>query len=668
MTAATSHLSYKPESTDQDTLLLLHKRMLYSRMIEEKMLALLRQGRITKWFSGMGQEAIATGVITALHSNEYVLPLHRNLGIFTGRSIPLQKLAAQWMGKADGFTKGRDRSFHFGSPEHYITGMISHLGANLPMANGYALAEKLSGRQKVSVAFSGDGGTSQGDFHEALNIAAVWQLPVIFVIENNGYGLSTPVSEQYRCQNLADRGIGYGMKSVKIDGNNVIEVYETINELAHQMRQSPEPVLVEAVTFRMRGHEEASGTKYVPAELLDEWSQKDPIANYEAWLKESHLIDELTIENIKTGFKSEIDEAIAAAFAQPDPQPGHEIADVYADNRSQKDKQAVSALENTLSTDIRFIDAISAGLKTAMQQHDNLVLMGQDIADYGGVFKVTDGLLEEFGAERVRNTPLCESGVLGTAAGLAAAGYKVMVEMQFADFVSCGFNQIVNNIAKLHYRWQQKLPLVIRMPTGGGTSGGPFHSQSTEAWFCHVPGLKIYYPSTPEDAKGLLIAAFNEETPSLFFEHKKLYRSLVGSVPDKAYETNLTQARIAMAGQDLSIITYGAAVQWAVDAAKELGISADIIDLRVLQPWDKHTVAQSVKKTGKALVCHEDSMTGGFGAEIAAWVGEHCFEQLDAPVMRVASLDTPVPFAAGLENDFLPIQRLREQLKQLSNY
>jgi 2-oxoisovalerate dehydrogenase E1 component len=647
------------------TLTDLYTALVKPRMIEEKMLVLLRQGKITKWFSGIGQEAISVGSAFALQADEYILPMHRNLGVFTVRNMPFDKLFAQWQGKKSGYTKGRDRSFHFGSQAHHVVGMISHLGPQMGLANGIALAHLLKKEKKTTLVFTGDGATSEGDFHESVNVAAVWDLPVIFVIENNGYGLSTPSSEQFRCKQMIDKAIGYGIDAIQIDGNNVLEVYHAVREVAEQMRENPKPILVEAMTFRMRGHEEASGTKYVPKELFEEWGKKDPIANYENYLREIDVLSEEKIAEIRGKIKQEIEEGLEVVFPQPDPTPDttEELADMYAPYN-----QTVTNPISDRKSNKRFINAISDGLSLALEKHPNLVLMGQDIAEYGGAFKVTEGFVEKFGKERVRNTPLCESAIVGAGLGLSINGYKAMVEMQFADFVTCGFNQIINNLAKIHYRWGQNADVVVRMPTGAGVAAGPFHSQSNEAWFFHTAGLKIVYPSNPYDAKGLLLAAFEDPNPYLYFEHKALYRSLADDIPDDYYTIEIGKAKLVTEGTDLSVVTYGMGVHWAKQITEELGISADILDLRTLLPWDREAVMQTVKKTGKVLVCHEDCLTGGIGGEIAAWISEHCFQLLDAPVMREGSLDTAVPFAPNLENNFLPKQRIREKLVKLAEY
>ncbi|OYX20754.1 MAG: dehydrogenase [Algoriphagus sp. 32-45-6] len=657
-------LTFDRKNHSDQTLLKLYESLIMPRRIEEKMLILLRQGRISKWFSGWGQEAISIGAVNALAADEFILPMHRNLGIFTGRNMPLERLFAQFQGKKSGFTKGRDRSFHFGSIEHHIVGMISHLGPQLAIADGIGLAHKLSEEKKVTLVFSGDGASSEGDFHEGLNVAAVWKLPVIFVVEHNGYGLSTPSEEQFAFKYFTEKGPGYGMEAVRVQGNNVLDVYDTILRLAEDLRENPRPVLVEAITFRMRGHEEASGTKYVPKHLMEEWAQLDPVDNYEAYLESIGVLDAATKEKLNKKVKKGIDDALEIAFAEEAITPNleEELADVYAPF-----SQEVIAPEGP-RTEKRFIDAISDGLRQSMEKYPNLILMGQDIGEYGGVFKITDGFKAKFGGDRVRNTPLCESAIIGAGLGLSIKGYKAMVEMQFADFVSVGFNQIVNNLAKIHYRWGQNADVVVRMPTGAGTAAGPFHSQSNEAWFFHTPGLKIVYPSNPHDAKGLLNAALEDPNPYLYFEHKLLYRSISGPVPESYYTVEVGKAALAQEGTQVSIITYGMGVHWAIKAVEELGISADILDLRTLLPWDQEAVAATVKKTGKVIFLHEDTLTGGIGAEICAWISEHCFRDLDAPVMREGSLDTPVPFAPNLEKQFLPTERFKVKLKELVEF
>lgn len=646
-----------------DTLKDLYIALLRPRMIEEKMLILLRQNKISKWFSGIGQEAVSVGLTMALQPDEYILPMHRNLGVFTTRGLPLFRLFSQWQGTISGYTKGRDRSFHFGTNEHHIVGMISHLGPQNGVADGIALASKLKNEKKVAAVFNGDGGTSEGDFHEAVNVAAVWDLPVLFIIENNGYGLSTPSNEQFRCESFADKGIGYGMDAVSIDGNNILEVYDTIRLLAENIRENPRPVLVECRTFRMRGHEEASGTKYVPKELMETWAKKDPLENFERYLFAEQVIDDAFVKEARDKIKKEIEEALESAFQETAPVPDteKEIGDVYAPF-----VQEVIQPASDRRSERRFIDAISDGMRQSMERYDNLVLMGQDIAEYGGVFKITEGFVQAFDKQRVRNTPLCESAIVGAALGLSIKGMKSMVEMQFADFVTEGFNQIVNNLAKSHWRWGQHADVVVRMPTGAGTAAGPFHSQSNEAWFFHTPGLKIVYPSNPYDAKGLLCASFEDPNPVMYFEHKLLYRSVSEAIPEDYYTVEIGKANLVTEGSDLSIITYGMGVLWARGTLSEMNnISADILDLRTLLPWDQEAVMATVKKTNRVIILHEDTLTGGVGAEIGAWISEHCFIHLDAPVKRVTSLDTPIPFAATLEANFLPTARLRPVIEEL---
>ena len=658
-------MEFDKKNLSEAELMLIYRALIKPRIIEERMLVLLRQGKIGKWFSGIGQEAISVGLTLALNEDEYILPLHRNLGVFTTRNMSDKQLFAQWQGKKSGFTKGRDRSFHFGSNEHHIVGMISHLGAMLGVANGIALADILENKKRVTVCFSGDGGSSEGDFHEALNVAAVWSLPVIFLIENNGYGLSTPSQEQFRCKQFIDKGIGYGMETLQIDGNNILDVYHQISTLADSMRKNPRPVLVEALTFRMRGHEEASGTKYVPQELFDQWIKKDPISNYETFLiSEGYLTPELK-KNIETEILAQLNAGIEAVFSEPEIEPNlqEELNDVYAPFIP-----TINPINNENQTEMRLIDSVRNAMWMAMEKHDSLVIMGQDVADYGGVFKATEGFVEQFGKGRVRNTPITESSILGAGYGLAIRKMKAIVEMQFSDFVTCGFNQIVNNLAKSHYRWAQSADVVVRMPTGAGVQAGPFHSQSTESWFYNVPGLKIYYPSTAKDAKGLLLRAIEDTNPVLFFEHKYLYRTQADLVPNEYYTIDEGQATVHDFGSDACIITYGWGVSKAIEVVKENNFKVKVIDLRTLAPLDKNTIAKVVIETGKVLVLTEDCLTGSIASDIASWISEEFFVYLDSPVMRLGSIETPIPLAKTLEDQFLPWGRLKGKIQELIEY
>tara|TARA_Y200000002_G_scaffold333195_1_gene299464 strand:- start:4657 stop:6630 length:1974 start_codon:yes stop_codon:yes gene_type:complete len=657
-------MNYSNSKISTSTYIDLYTGMLIPRMIEEKMLILLRQGKISKWFSGIGQEAISVGVTKALKDDEYILPMHRNLGVFTSRNIPLYKLFSQWQGKSNGFTKGRDRSFHFGTNEYSIVGMISHLGPQMGVADGIALNNLISNNKKITAVFSGEGGTSEGDFHEALNVASVWNLPVIFIIENNGYGLSTPTNEQYNCKNIADKGVGYGIESMTLDGNNIIEVFSTIRNLRKEISKKPKPYLIEFKTFRMRGHEEASGIKYVPKELIDEWNKKDPIYNYEKFLLDSNILNLNDIENIKQEISKEIESNLSISFNEEKINSSieNEILDVFRKFDFKKIKPTENLVEK------RFVDAISDGIKESMMKFDDLIIMGQDIAEYGGVFKITEGFIEKFGKDRVRNTPICESSIIEIAMGLSICKRKSIVELQFSDFITSGFNPVVNYLAKIHYRWGQNADVVLRMPCGAGVGAGPFHSQTNEAWFTKTPGLIVVYPAFPYDAKGLLISSIENPNPVLFFEHKALYRSIRGDVPEGYFNIEIGKAKLLKVGSDISVITYGLGVHEAMKVIENNSISCDLIDLRTLSPLDKDAIINSVNKTGKAIILHEDSLFGGLGSEISSIIMENCFENLDAPVRRVGSLDTPIPFEENLEKQYLPFERFEEEIKDLLNY
>ncbi len=663
-------MEYKRGNLSNEELIHLYESILWPRMIEEKMLVLLRQGKISKWFSGIGQEAIAVGATLAMDPTEWIMPLHRNLGVFTSRKMPLVDLFKQWQGDRSSYSKARERSFHFGSKAHHVCGMISHLGPQLAIADGVALAYQQRGQLKASMAFTGDGGTSEGDFHEALNVAAVWNLPVIFIIENNGYGLSTPTNEQYKCDHLVDRAKGYGMEGIRIDGNNILEVYQTVKGVREYCINQQKPYLIECETFRMRGHEEASGVKYVPKHLMETWSLKDPIKNYEQFLIRENVLTEMQVADIRNRFKEQMDEDLRKAM---EPEKFElsieaELVDVFAPvPETAIPDLAIVKSEN--KTNKRFIEAISDALRQSMEKYPEMIIMGQDIAEYGGAFKITEGFVDQFGKQRIRNTPICESAIVGAALGLSMEGMKSVVEMQFADFVTVAFNQIVNNLAKMHYRWGQNADVVVRMPTGAGVGAGPFHSQSNEAWFTHVAGLKVVYPSNPTDAKGLLIAALADPNPILYFEHKALYRSIEEEIPDTMYQVEIGKANIIQEGTDATIITYGMGVHWAKTYQQaHSDQSIYILDLRTLSPLDYTAIETAVKATGKLMILHEDNLTGGIGGEINAWVAEHCFEHLDAPIMRCASLDTPIPFNKTLEKQFLANDRLDEMMQKLLSY
>lgn len=646
----------------------LYRHLFLPRAIEEKMLRLIRQGRLSKWFSGYGQEAIAVGCTLALEERDYLLPMHRNTGVWTTRGVPLRPLFCQLMGKEGGYTNGRDRTYHFGLPEKRIIGMISHMAAMLPVACGLGLASRLKGEQFVALCFAGDGGTREGDFHEALNLAAVWSLPVLFVVENNGYGLSTPTEEVIAAENIADAAAGYGMIGVTVDGNDILEVIDVVRSAAERARRDDGPTLLEMKTFRMRGHEEASGTWYVPEDRFETWAQNDPVRRLARRILDDGVLSQAELEAIQHEIGHQVEEAAEFALGRPDVTSTleKERGDLWAA------APAIQQMPAGASSEKRFIDAISDGLRQAMEADERVLILGQDIAEYGGVFKVTKGFVEQFGKDRVRNTPIIESGAVGAAMGLALEAFRPVLEIQYADFITCGFNQIVNNLGTTHYRWGAELPVTIRAPIGGGMGAGPFHSQSMEAWFCHVPGLKVVFPSNPTDAKGLLMRSIRDPNPVLFFEHKFLYRSLKGEVSDEPYEIELGQARVVLEGEDATVVTYGVGVHWALEEArrlKEQGRSLEIVDLRTLIPWDRETVLASLRKTNRLLVLHEAPRTGGFGAEVAAQITEEGFEWLDAPPMRVGSENLPVPFSIRLEKElYSAVAKFRDALDRLISY
>ncbi len=651
----------------------LYRALRLPRTVEEKMLRLIRQNRLSKWFSGFGQEAIAVGCVWALEPRDVVLPMHRNLGVWTTRGLPLRPLFCQLMGKEGGFTNGRDRTFHFGTLEHRIVGMISHLAAMLPVATGFGLASQLkgdaaSGGGFVACAFVGEGATREGDFHEALNLAAVWRLPVLFVVENNRYGLSTPTSDAMAVEDIADAAAGYAMPGEVVDGNDVLAVVDAVGRAAERARAGEGPTLLEMKTFRMRGHEEASGTTYVPDALFDEWSERDPIERYQNQALAEGWLSEEAMAETDAELAAEIEEVAEWALRQPEVEStlDAERAALFAPS------PVTTSTPGGPGSEKRFIDAVQDGLRQALEADERVLLLGQDVAEYGGVFKVTQGFVQAFGRERVRNTPIIESGALGCAMGLALEGFRPVVEMQYADFITCGFNQIVNNLGTTHYRWGEPLNVTVRAPFGGGIGAGPFHSQSPEAWFAHAPGLKVVAPGTPADAKGLLLAAIEDPNPVLFFEHKHLYRSLKGEVPDAPYTIALGEACVAREGADLTLVTWGVGVQWALGEAghwAERGAEIEVVDLRTLVPWDRATVLRSLEKTGRLLVLHEAQRTAGFGAEVAAELVEEGFEHLDAPPVRVASEDLPIPFSKGLERDLYSASgKLRPAVERVLAY
>lgn len=664
--------------------LLHYAYMRFARDLDTRFAMLLRTGRLSKWYSQIGSEATTVAAGLSLQPGDVLCSLHRDMGAILSvyldpaRTFPgfgfgapdpakpeprelLFRLCCQLLGRAEGFSNGFERSFHYGylDPAAGIrhVGMISHLGAMIPVAAGVAFALKQSGSDRVAINFIGDGGTSTGDFHEGLNMAAVWKLPLILIIENNRFAFSTPVAAQYAAERLSDRGVGYGIAAETLDGNDPEAVATAMQIAVARARSGAGPTLIEAMLGRMRGHSEGDDSlKVVPEDELSVYMSEDPVPAYARRLTTDGVLAEEIGDRLAARISELVEEAVERAAESPVPEPESALRPALAPvtetlappRLESSDPEAAEAPVET------YVEGIHQALREEMERDDTVVLMGQDIAAFEGAFRITRGLWQRW-PDRVLDTPIAESGTLGIAAGAALLGYRPVVEMQFGDFISCGFNQLVNVIAKLYYRWQVPCPLVVRLPAGGGVGAGPFHSQNPEAWFAHVAGLKVVCPATAEDAKGLLKAAIRDPNPVVYCEHKFLYRRIKAVLPGDVAE--LGRAAVRRRGEDLTLVSYGASLWTSIDAAAELardGIEAEVVDLRTLVPFDEETVLASARKTGRVVVVHEAQGTGGFGGEVAARIAEHAFAWLDAPVQRVTYPDRAVPFAKPLEQALLP--------------
>ena len=730
--------------------------MRLAREFDSRFEAMLLTGRVAKWYSAIGNEAITVPAGLALEPGDVLCSLHRDVGAILSfyldpaRAFPglgfeggvaadvtggsgragsawsgggadprpdprpdpetlFERLARQVLGRTGGFSEGIERSYHYGYFDAAAglrhVGMISHLGSMIPVAAGCAFALKKHGSDRVAINFIGEGGTSTGDFHEGLNLAAVWKLPLVLVIENNRYAFSTPSRFQYACIQLSDRGPGYGIASETVDGNDADTMAKAIARAVARARAGHGPTLLEAMVGRLRGHAEGDGSmKVVPEAELELYRAQDPVPTYGDRLEREGTLDAATRARIDARAKELVERAIDRALDAPPPPPETAFRPVFATERGasllvrrddENDDTAASMrkpfdhLESTQEVpllveaeeegptamaafiggsggatgaatagEVTYLDAIHEALREEMERDEMVVLLGQDIGAFQGAFRVTRGL-HALWPDRVLDTPISESGTLGLAAGAALLGYVPVVEMQFADFVSCGFNQIVNVLAKLFYRFERPCPVVIRLPAGGGVGAGAFHSQNPEGWFAHVAGLKVVCPATAADAKGLMKAAIRDPNPVIFCENKFLYRRVKETLPEGDLVGEIGKARVARAGDRLTLVGYGASTWTALEAAEALaaeGVEAEVIDLRTLVPFDEEMVLASVRKTGRCLVVHEAQATGGFGGEIAAVVAEKAFPWLDAPIARVAYPDRPSPYARNLEQALLPDQ------------
>ena len=699
---------------DARSQLLRYAYMKLTREFDARFESLLLTGRVAKWYSEVGNEATTVPAGLALGRGDVLCTLHRDLGAIVAyyldpaRTFPalfagpdpahrapdprpdpetlLRTLACQLLGKHEGFSNGVERSFHYGflAEEMGIrhVGMISHLGSMIPVAAGCAFALKQRGTDGVAINFIGDGGTSTGDFHEGLNMAAVWDLPLVLIVENNRYAFSTPVSQQFRAERLSDRGVGYGIAAETVDGNDPDAMATTVARAVARARAGRGPTLIEALLGRLRGHSEGDDSlKVVPASELARYRAEDPVPAYAHRLEASGAVERSDLARVEERVGELVEAAIAAGLEAETPRPTTALRSALAPAEDAAVTPQVDVEPPPLPFERRrpqlqvepstYVAAIHRALTEEMERDPAVVLMGQDIGVFEGAFRATRGLHERW-PERVLDTPIAESGAIGVAIGAALFGYRPIVEMQFADFVSCGFNQLVNVAAKLYYRWQVACPIVVRLPSGGGVGAGPFHSQNPEAWFAHVAGLKVVCPSTAVDARGLLKAAIRDPNPVIFLEHKYLYRRIKEPLPEGDGTTSIGVARTARRGSDLSLIAYGASTPICLEAAAELaaeGASVEVVDLRTLVPLDERAVLESARKTGRVLVVHEAQGTGGFGGEVAARVADRAFSFLDAPVRRLAYPDRPVPYAKVLEAELLPsAERVIVAARELLSY
>ncbi|MGQ9732288.1 MAG: alpha-ketoacid dehydrogenase subunit alpha/beta [Candidatus Zipacnadales bacterium] len=636
----------------------LYRQMVTIREFETELLRASRRGDLADaTHLCIGQEAIAVGAIAALRPEDFITSTHRGHGHCIAKGADVRRMMAELYGRASGYCRGRGGSMHIADFSLGICGANGIVGAGLPIANGIALAAKLKGTGQVCLSFFGEGAANQGAFHEALNLASIWRLPVVFICENNQYAVSMAANESMNIEHVADRAAAYGIPGRVVDGNDVLAVREATAAAVKRARRGEGPTLLECKTYRLTGHYAMDPDRYRPPDERKWWEKNnDPLQRARQLLLDSGLA---TAEELKAQQRS-IRAAIRAAHRSArDEEPYPPVAETCADLYTPQPPLPDSGPPPEGSPQRTFVEALGEAIAFEMERDERVLLIGEDVGKRGGAFQVSAGLLDRFGADRVRDTPISESAIVGCGVGAAMQGLRPLCEIMFSDFSTIAMDQIANQAAKMRYMFggQVSVPLVIRMTSGcAGRARGAQHSQSLEAWFMHTPGLKVVYPSTPAEAKGLLIAAIRDEDPVIFLEHKGLLQE-VGPVPEGEYIIPLGQAAVKREGSDITFVTYARGVHIALEAARRLeknAIQAEVIDLRTLVPLDKDTLLASVRKTGRVVVVTEDCQTAGAAAEIMAVIIEHAFNMLKEAPVRICGLDVPLPYSTPLEACALP--------------
>jgi len=640
-----------------DALESLYTTMVRIRRFDEKTTELFSAGLVKGTaHSYVGEEAVAAGACANLREGDYIVGTHRGHGHCIAKGARVDRMMAELMGRADGYCRGLGGSMHIAALDLNILGCNGIVAAGLPIGTGAALAAKLRKTDNVVVAFFGDGGANQGVVHEALNLAAVWKLPAIYLCENNQYALSTATGRTTAGDSIAARAAAYGIPGVRVDGNDVLAVYETVRTAVARARRGEGPTLVEAVTYRWGGHSmRANLPEYRTKEEEREWMERDPVARLGSHLVDGKRATPVRLKELEESVELELDRAVEFAKSSPEPTVELMEASVYAPHAEVSEPATRAGRELTMA------EALNEALQSEMQRDERVFVMGEDVGLIGGIFGVTRGLRERFGEDRVRDTPISEATFVGAGVGAAIAGLRPVVEIQIFDFVALTMDQLVNQAAKFRYMLggRPTVPLVIRGPQGGGIRLAAQHSQSLEAWFAHVPGLVVVAPATPYDAKGLLVSAIRDDNPVIFLEHKALYATK-GAVPEAPYAIPLGKADVKRAGTDVTLVATQAMVSRALAAAGDLekdGVSVEVIDPRTLVPLDEATILASVARTGRLVIVHEAVKRGGWGAELAALVAERVLDVLDAPIVRVAARNVPMPYNDSLERATIPSQQ-----------